>query len=455
MTAPRALCPYCGKRVALRSFPNKLRAHSCPHGAWCVTPASWTRRRRRASRCVECFKARQLTLRCTRRDDPAAVRRAASAPRDGRQFRVSGAAPCSCPRGSASSTQPRRAPPRGTARAWTLASAPAADARAGDARARSGDRTLPAAISRRHPLRVRSSIEGPAREPGRAELDDLDAPTVAAWVAAWRAARRRRRRASRGARCAPSCVAAERGLVERCPWGARRPSSRVASAAGRAGLEQREACRTAEERNRLIVAARFVAWRRMQGRRGLTRGPASSELAQVSWSDVVPGALLVRGSKGTPLARLEVSDEVTGALADWANVLHNAGLFASGGRSSIAAGPRGPVDHGSRGVYLRARARAAVARAEPPPPERWSPHSLRDSFTTNRARRPGRRPRGAHRPHATCHGGLPGALPAPSPARPPARSAGVGAGKWPPPRAILYGSKACLFQRTEDSVVAQ
>ena len=41
---------------------RQLRAHSCPHGAWCVTPASWTRRRRRPSRCVRCFEARQPPL---------------------------------------------------------------------------------------------------------------------------------------------------------------------------------------------------------------------------------------------------------------------------------------------------------------------------------------------------------------------------------------------------------
>ena len=234
--------------------------------------------------------------------------------------------------------------------------------------------------------RVRSWIEGPARELRARELDDLDAPTVAAWVArvarssapsttglAWRTLR------------AVVRYAAERGLVNRCPWGVWRPSSRVAGGLGaRPGLEQREACRTAEERERLVAAARCyglelackVAVASFAGLR-------SSELARLSWVHVVRGALLVHGSKRTPLARLEVPELVGELLVDWGREVEAAGLYASRGpvfpcrRTSRPGLPRF-----ARRVLTCAELRAAVRRAELPHPERWSPHSLRDSFAT-------------------------------------------------------------------------
>lgn len=238
--------------------------------------------------------------------------------------------------------------------------------------------------------RVRGWIEGPARELRARELDDLDAPTIAGWLErvgrtsapsttglAWRTLR------------AVVRYAAERGLVDRCPWGAWRPSTRFANAAPARAL--REACRTEQERGRLILAAGSygpelackVAVASFAGLR-------SSELARVAWSDFEAGAsepttlrISVRGSKLTPPATLNLPPVVRELLELQRERLEAAGLLA----------PRGPVfpcrrtsrpgrPRFARRVLSCEELRAAVTRAGLPHPERWSPHSLRDSFAT-------------------------------------------------------------------------
>ena len=207
--------------------------------------------------------------------------------------------------------------------------------------------------------RVRSWIEGPARELRARELDDLDAPTVAAWVArvarssapsttglAWRTLR------------AVVRYAAERGLVDRCPWGSWRPSTRIgAGLAGGNARALREACRTAEERNRLIAAAVDVA-PELGCKVGVAAylGLRSSELARLAWSDLDPAGVFVdvRGSKGTPPARLPLPPLVWELLERQAVRLEAAGLLAPRGPVFRAAGPRGRITPASPAGCSRA-----------------------------------------------------------------------------------------------------
>ena len=370
MTAPRALCPYCGKRVALRSFPNKLRAHSCPHGAWCVTPASWTRRRRRASRCVECFKARQLTLALYEADDPAAVRRAPSAPRDG--------AAVPSQRAQRSPARPAARPRRHDARGAPLghaleprrrAAAPPADARARDARARCRDVRSPRRPLRSHAIpRVRSWIQGPARElrarssttstcrrsprgspawPGLGAVDD--GSRVA------HAARRRavRRRAGPGRPLPVGLVAA----VDADSW---------AGLAGGNVRALREACRTAEERDR--PSPRPSTSPRSSGARSAWRrtsacGPRTR----------APGVVGPR-SGGSVRGRARQQGHAAGAAAAAAarvGAARAAGRAPRGGRAARPSRARvpvppdleaGPSPLRRQGAHVR-QLRAAVVRA--------------------------------------------------------------------------------------------
>jgi len=233
--------------------------------------------------------------------------------------------------------------------------------------------------------RVRGWLAGPGRELRDRELDDLDGPSCARWLAgvrrqaapsstdlAWRTLRALVR------------FAAERGLVDRSPWGAWRPSTRAASHAP--VRELRECCRTAGELGRLLMSAERISDElatKVAVAAGL--GLRDSELARLTWNDLEAdvGIVSVRGSKGTPAARLVAPAGVWHRLDAHRAAMQLAGLYATRGPvfPSRATSTPGKPRAAARCLSSR-ELRAAVDGAGLPHPERWSPHSLRDTFAT-------------------------------------------------------------------------
>ena len=54
-------CKGCGGHVPLTPT-GRLRAHKCPHAAWCIPPYALRRRGARGKSCEPCFASRQLEL---------------------------------------------------------------------------------------------------------------------------------------------------------------------------------------------------------------------------------------------------------------------------------------------------------------------------------------------------------------------------------------------------------
>ena len=92
---------------------------------------------------------------------------------------------------------------------------------------------------------------------------------------------------------------------------------------------------------------------------------------------------MVRG-KGGRVDALEGPPELFGRLLEQRTRLQHAGLYTPAGpvfpsrRTSTKGRPRKAL----RGPLSAAQLRAVVAAAGLPSPERWSPHSLRDTFVT-------------------------------------------------------------------------
>jgi hypothetical protein len=55
------LCKGCGERKPLTPRGH-IRAHRCPHGAWCVPPYLARRQGVRGKTCGVCLQGRQLVL---------------------------------------------------------------------------------------------------------------------------------------------------------------------------------------------------------------------------------------------------------------------------------------------------------------------------------------------------------------------------------------------------------
>jgi integrase len=239
--------------------------------------------------------------------------------------------------------------------------------------------------------RVRSWIAGPARPLRDRELDDLDAPALATWLQRLRAGGAASSTVGLAWRTLRGVVrfAAERGWVGRSPWGAWRPSPRVVASGPGAGVRVlRECCRDAGELAALLDAARAIAPEleaKIATAAGL--GLRASELAALRWSDLTPsggGVLVTIRGKGGRVDELEGPMTLCALLRTHMVRLQREGLYAPAGpcfpdrRTSTPGHPR---KH-ARGAITRRELAAAVAGAELPHPERWTPHSLRDSFAT-------------------------------------------------------------------------
>lgn len=186
--------------------------------------------------------------------------------------------------------------------------------------------------------------------------------------------------------------ALERGMVDRCPWGSWRPTIK-----GRV-LERapREAARHAGELRGLLSAARLLGDSSVEPKiaSAALLGLRQGELAGLSWADVDARAFQVtiaRQAGGGPTKGRRVDivaavPELFEILDRWAIVLGAAGLYRQDGPifpCPWRSGPGQPLPYLPRAeVLTRAELRRAVLKAGLPNPERWTPHSLRDTFVT-------------------------------------------------------------------------
>jgi integrase len=247
---------------------------------------------------------------------------------------------------------------------------------------------------------ARTALRGPLRELADRGLDELEAPVLApiferlgathaksSITTTWRVLRQLLRHA------------AERGWIARTPWGAWRPRAR----GGKPSKPLREACRDNGERAALITAAVALDLDDVAGgrvyralgakiataaflglRQGELAGLRTYDLYRArgvvgvrrQWDgDPIKGG--VRGAELEAPPRLfELLDEHlerTGALRPRPASAPGAPIFEAPGG--------GPYLRGSKPIALEAL-RDVVRRAGLPNPERWTAHSLRDSFVT-------------------------------------------------------------------------
>jgi integrase len=249
--------------------------------------------------------------------------------------------------------------------------------------------------------RVASTLSIHMRELSPLSLEELKAPRVAAWTAA------------RGRHVSVSTLrvlwwtlrsivryAIERGWIDRSPWSIWRPdirgkgSDRLPREAARHAGELRALLAAAGELDALPQVDGVFACSRVKIATAALLGLRAGELAGLRWSDVDVRAqvvAIVRQGEGraTKARRVDVVSavpELFAVLEDWRVLLEQIELFA----------PEGPIfpcwwrsQEGKPLPYLeraevltRAELRAAVVRAGLPHPERWTPHSLRDTFVT-------------------------------------------------------------------------
>lgn len=250
-------------------------------------------------------------------------------------------------------------------------------------------RPLLAAHTRR---RTESLLTRHLGELGPLTLHELDAPRVSRWVEELG-----RRLTGSSVRVAWATLkgivrhAQERGMIDRCPWGSWRPTIR-----GRVSERlPREAARSAGELRLLMAATARIDDRSLGPKIAAAAllGLRQGELAGLRWSDVDAsgGAVTIaRGAAGpTKGRRVDVLLAVPylfNVLGHWAIELEALGLFKPDGPVFPCGWRSTPGDPkpylGRAEVLTCAELRMVVTLAGLPNPERWSPHSLRDTFVT-------------------------------------------------------------------------
>lgn len=219
------------------------------------------------------------------------------------------------------------------------------------------------------------------------ELDALDARTCARWL---------ERRRARGA--APATVAqawttlraivryaAERGWIDRSPWGAWRPTVR-----GSSRRLPRECCRSPAELEQLIAAADLVGGVDVGDKIAIAAGLGlrARELALLAWDsvDLERGVAWIASSRKNEPASVAIPPWLGARLGRiWTAHQH---LDGAAGRTVVGGRFRGE-QAAPREVLSREELRRAVREAGLPHERRWSPHSLRDTFVTLEHRRNG------------------------------------------------------------------
>jgi integrase len=203
--------------------------------------------------------------------------------------------------------------------------------------------------------------------------------------------------------------AAEKGWIDHVPWGLWRPTLRAGDV-GPSPRPPREAARDPRELRALLEAADKHDAERASSWEPNAREPVAClaakiaaaamlglrkrELGGLEWHDVDAGAELVsivRQADGRPTKHRRVDvvralPELFARLEQHRARLEARGMYAPGGpvfpcpwKSEPGAPAHFPADAEVLTIY---EFRAVVVRAGLPHPERWSPHSLRDSFVT-------------------------------------------------------------------------
>jgi integrase len=258
--------------------------------------------------------------------------------------------------------------------------------------------------------RVESFLATHGAELAPLSLESLTAPRMTAWIEGLERTELESSTIGTHWRLVRAIIryALERGWIERSPWGSWRPTLRGAS-----GRPPREAARHTGELLELLEAAATLDRRAHRGGRfacseakigaAALLGLRQGELRGLRWPDVDEGALAVRiarqdegrPTKGAQLTRqgarrrLDVVRAVPqlffllvqhrGYLASLDLYDDRGPVFPCAWRSS--PGEVRPYLEGARVLHER-ELRAAVRLAGLPNPERWTPHSLRDSFVT-------------------------------------------------------------------------
>jgi integrase len=252
--------------------------------------------------------------------------------------------------------------------------------------------------------RVRKVIAGPLHDLALVELDALVARTLAPLFE--RLGRRLSRETVRTVWRTLTAVArhaAERGWLTREPWAPWTPRQRL----GQEGRGLRECARSPAERTALVDAGRRLDeaashYRGLEAKiaAGALLGLRQGELAGLRRYDLYPARSVVAVRRQWGDAPLK-----TGESAElWAPPELFAILVRHIERVERAWPSRDPAERlgryvfepASRGHYARgaeviasADLRAAVRAAGLPSPERWTGHSLRDTFATIEARSAG------------------------------------------------------------------
>jgi integrase len=252
---------------------------------------------------------------------------------------------------------------------------------------------------------VAAFLAGAGASLGPEVIDALDGPRLERWT-----------KSAPLRRLAPSSVrsywwylraivrhAATRGWIARVPWGGWRP--RLSPSGYAPPRAMREAARSAEELAALLDAAAAIDAERERARDLLPdveakvacaayAGLRQGELAGLRWSDIDESRCVLsvarqrgrdRTKQGGAPRELAVAPELMELLAR-----HRARLLAAN-----LYGPKGPVfpswisrpgrvrPYEARTDCLRPElVRQCAERARLPHPERWTAHSLRDTFAT-------------------------------------------------------------------------
>lgn len=244
--------------------------------------------------------------------------------------------------------------------------------------------------------RAQSVLRSSAAQLAQLELDALDAPTLAKWIeslhrkglaassisATWRMLR------------AIIRYACERGWIGQPPWGAWRPTIRST----KTPRARREALRDVAELAALLEAAReddlrtgraLFAVILVTAMLGIRQG----EIAGLAWLDVDEehGTITIarqwdgRPPKGKKARTLRTTPALFEALREHKARLEARELYAPNGPifPDPRTSKRGAPLHRASGESLTSSSlRRVVSLARLPDPERWSAHSLRDSFAT-------------------------------------------------------------------------
>jgi integrase len=255
---------------------------------------------------------------------------------------------------------------------------------------------------------ARSAMRGPLRELASLDIEALEAPLVSrvfqrlastharsSVVSTWRVLRSLLRHA------------AERGWIGRVPWGPWRPRA----GGGQPAKPLRECCRSEAERAKLIAAARVMddedlargrPYRELEAKiaAGAHLGLRQGEVAGLRTYDLYPARLVVgvrRQWDGDPIKGAVSGADLT-APPELFEVLERHLLRLRAweprktdrtpsvlGRPLFEAAAGGHYLRGSKPIALEAL-RDVVRQAGLPNPERWTAHSLRDSFATIEAK---------------------------------------------------------------------